>query len=491
MIEEMSDFFTVENNNLEIAIKLIWGEFRMKKRLFLTFILILLCFLLLNPSQGALKKKSPPVPDNISVETPEQYVDRMIEDIRYYMDGGYYTESLYFLSDLKAANEKGLGLETIIELEKELNRLYSPEKENSCYNTDVLRCVKDFTGKYGYIDQNGIFVIPAKFDQAYEFSQGLALVIQDDERFFINRKGETEIYFKPEEKIDIRGSFKSGLALCYYDGQDVEKGNGFAYIDQQGEIRFFLPGGNKYKMSYEPYSFSEGYAVVRDRNKNLYGYIDTDGKWLVEPIFKHAYAFQNEMAAVVYPNTDLYVYIDTTGQPAFRLPIREAWNYCDEVTMVKTKESLVYIDKSGQEFYDPTKEKLGKLPCAVRMSQRFNGLMGIRLREGNDHKNKQGIIFVNKQNQRSLAFIEQIDVYISNDEQEFIPFSNGRAFVYSMYHGWGMINLRGDFVVKPQKQWVPVTCFYNGLAQIHYRNEKSDLIDVRYINREGKIVFVE
>ena len=24
MIEEMSDFFTVENNNLEIAIKLIW-----------------------------------------------------------------------------------------------------------------------------------------------------------------------------------------------------------------------------------------------------------------------------------------------------------------------------------------------------------------------------------------------------------------------------------------------------------------------------------
>jgi hypothetical protein len=46
-------------------------------------------------------------------------------------------------------------------------------------------------------------------------------------------------------------------------------------------------------------------------------------------------------------------------------------------------------------------------------------------------------------------------------------------------------------VVKPQKQWDPVTRFYNGLAKIQYRNEKSNLIDVRYINREGKIVFVE
>lgn len=263
-------------------------------------------FLIIESSSGARRKKSgPDVPDNISLETPEQYVDRMIENIRYYMDIGYYSEALYFLSDLKETNEKGLCLETIAELEKELNSLYSPEKENSVYNSDVLRCVKDFTGKYGYIDQNGEFVIPAKFDRAYEFSEGLALVIQDDERFFINRKGETVICFKPEEKMEIRTGFSSGLALCYYNGEDTEKGNGFVYIDKQRKTRLFLPNDNRYQARYEPYGFSEGYAVVEDKKKNLCGYIDTDGKWLVEPTFKNAYAFRNGMAAVVYPNTDV------------------------------------------------------------------------------------------------------------------------------------------------------------------------------------------
>jgi len=166
----------------------------------------------LNPSQGAFRRKAPPeVPDNISVETPEQYVDRMIETIRYYLDVGYYTEALYLLTDLKATNEKGLARETIAALENELDKLYSPEKENSVYNSDVLRCVKDFTGKYGYIDQNGVFVIPARFDRAYEFSEGLALVFEGNERFFINREGEKVIYFKPEEKMEIRAGFNSGL----------------------------------------------------------------------------------------------------------------------------------------------------------------------------------------------------------------------------------------------------------------------------------------
>jgi hypothetical protein len=45
------------------------------------------------------------------------------------------------------------------------------------------------TGEYSYIDQNGEFVIPAKFDRTDGFSKGLALVIQDNESFFSNRKG--------------------------------------------------------------------------------------------------------------------------------------------------------------------------------------------------------------------------------------------------------------------------------------------------------------
>ncbi len=458
----------------------------MKKYLWLILTLV---FLFSGMCLAAAPKK-PALPNSLAAETPKEYVDRMIETIRYFVDGGYYTEASFLLSDLKKTNEQGLNGGAVSELETKLNSLYSPEKENSWYNSDVLIKVKDFTGKYGYIDSTGTFTIEAKYDQAEEFAEGLALVKIGDQKLFINRKGETAIQFKPEEKVDIRSGFDSGLALCYYNGSGSKHEEGYGYIDKQGNEKIFLPKSGKFKVRYDGYAFSEGFAVVKDTNKNLCGYIDTDGKWLVEPTFSQAFGFQNGMAIVIYPNTKVYGYINTSGKPAFRPSLTDAWSFSEECALVNTAEGMRYIDKSGAVSYNPDTLIIDKKPCGKSVDIRSDGLIPFVASEGRGHNDLHAIIFINKNNKRSLALIERRDVYYSgwSGDQKVIGFANGRAFIRTEYDfGWAMIDLKGNFIVKPQPEWEPQGSFHNGLAKVKFRTGNG----FGYINRDGNIVYKE
>ncbi len=100
--------------------------------------------------------------------------------------------------------------------------------------------------KYGYVDRAGQFVIPPVYDEAHDFSEGLAAVRVGRRSFFIDKQGRTVL--------------KPG----YY---------------QAGE-------------------FSEGLAPVGKYGK--FGYIDKTGKLVVDYQFKEAGPFQNGVALVSY-----------------------------------------------------------------------------------------------------------------------------------------------------------------------------------------------
>ena len=462
---------------------------------------------------GINRNKKPPLPENISLETPKDYTDRMIETISYYIDIGYYIEASYLLNDLKSNNESGLNKGAITELQNRLNGLNTPDSEHSLYNSDILRVVKHFNGKYGYIDNNGNFVIEAKFDKADDFFEGLALVRIEKHYYFINRKGETVIDMDPdnENKTDIKSDFNSGLALYYQTyGNKKNKPSGYYYMDKQGNDKIYLPSGtSKFKDTYEPYGFSEGYAIVKSVEKGLYGYMDTDGKWLVEPSFAGANAFRNGMACIKYPGASVFGCINTSGQPAFKPFIRDGDGFSDEAALVTTKADrysktpdsmggqyiydtfLTLIDKSGNIIYDPSKEVIDKKSCTRMIYMRSDGLTAISFIEARRDNNKNAIIFIDKNNKRKLALIESIvlnnNYKVMDESQGVISFANGRAFIKTKYNGWGMIDMRGHFIVKPQEEWIPEKMFFNGLAKIKNNKDKS----TGYINREGKIVYKE
>lgn len=84
-------------------------------------------------------------------------------------------------------------------------------------------------GKYGYIDKDAKEVISLIYQDAYDFSDGLASVKKDGKYGFIDTNGKTIIDFK----YDWAGSFENGKAKV--ESND-DKTPSYFYIDKTGKV---------------------------------------------------------------------------------------------------------------------------------------------------------------------------------------------------------------------------------------------------------------
>ena len=125
--------------------------------------------------------------------------------------------------------------------------------------------------KFGYVDKTGRTVIPARYLEAHNFSQGLALVRlphADSEKLgaqfaFINRQGKVVIPQAITED-DPAPQFSEGLAPVMVNGK-------FGFADQTGKL--VIPASFS-----EARNFAEGLAPVGVGRK--VGYIDKTGKFV-------------------------------------------------------------------------------------------------------------------------------------------------------------------------------------------------------------------
>jgi hypothetical protein len=83
-------------------------------------------------------------------------------------------------------------------------------------------------GKWGYIDIDGNMVIEPRFDEAYEFSEGLAGVNINGKYGYIDDKGNVAIEAR-WDSYSMDSSFKEGMAVVELDGS-------YGYIDKSGDV---------------------------------------------------------------------------------------------------------------------------------------------------------------------------------------------------------------------------------------------------------------
>ena len=126
---------------------------------------------------------------------------------------------------------------------------------------------------WGFIDRTGRIVIPAKFYEAGDFSEGLAVVRSSEKsRFgYLNQKGELAIPYS----FEWAGDFHDGLAAVA-----ITKGK-YGFIDKTGRVVF------RKEDWFEAGDFSEGLAAVqvevidnsvyRGYRERRYGFIDRTG----------------------------------------------------------------------------------------------------------------------------------------------------------------------------------------------------------------------
>lgn len=186
----------------------------------------------------------------------------------------------------------------------------------------------------GFVNTKGEVFIPDDFEICSGFSDGLALIRQNDLYGYINIDYAIAI----PAQYDDAGDFGEGVAYAEKDG-------GKFMIDKTGQAVAAV--------EYTFGTFSDGLAAIR--KDNLYGYIDKEGKIAIEPRFTWAKDFRNGLAAV---QTRLeaggkWGFINTAGEMVIDAVYDEVEDFTRDYIRVYKYESLKYaiLDKTGRMIH--------------------------------------------------------------------------------------------------------------------------------------------
>lgn len=186
--------------------------------------------------------------------------------------------------------------------------------------------------KWGYMNKEGKLVVDYIYDEAADFSEGLAWVANEEYQGFIDKQGNKVLngakYYVPDAGM-LNYAFKSGLACV---AKTDDEGNAkYGYINKNGEE--VIPC--KYDAAS---SFCEGKAAVavyKEDNADVqfpyvYSYINTSGSVLFSCKEGLKTGDFHEGLAWTTADEQQFGFIDTTGTQV--IPMRY---YTDEVAMPK------------------------------------------------------------------------------------------------------------------------------------------------------------
>lgn len=208
---------------------------------------------------------------------------------------------------------------------------------NTCFPLD---------SKVGYINNTGRFVIPARFAEAHDFFDGLAVVRIDPSEFgkygFIDRLGTVVIGFQFDE---ARG-FSEGLAAVRVGRRKatgIRDPGRSGYVDRLGKFviaaRFAEAG-----------DFSEGLAPVSFWDREGRGYIDKSGRLAIPARYTWAGPFSEGLAETclaIDATSWRCVYIDHHANIAIST-VQAYGPFSGGLAIAQDKTAEVYIDKTGR-----------------------------------------------------------------------------------------------------------------------------------------------
>ncbi len=170
-----------------------------------------------------------------------------------------------------------------------------------------VRVMQD--GKYGYVNEVGVLVIPCVYDSAQSFENGVAYVRKDGRNYYINEKNQEVSYLHekayPEglaiQMLNSSYGFvnENGIRIipAVYDGAknfsnglaSMQKNGYWGYIDQSNTtvISFLYEDAR---------GFSEDLAPVKKDGK--WGYVDIEGEIVIPFLYDDAFSFTNGKAIV-------------------------------------------------------------------------------------------------------------------------------------------------------------------------------------------------
>ena len=214
----------------------------------------------------------------------------------------------------------------------------------------------------GYIE-----VIPLRYDDARDFSEGLAAVMIGEKWGFIDKTGKEVV----PPKYDEVGDFHDGLAVVivgdYYRVVKAAFAKGgvidsrtwvytweYGFIDKTGKE--VVPP--QYRDAED---FCDGLArvLVGDRETGKWGFIDKTGKEAVPPQYDWAEDFQDGLAMVFVGDTNMnwgdfgivcggkFGFIDRTGKEVLPIEYDKVGEFHEGMASVIKDGKLGFVDETG------------------------------------------------------------------------------------------------------------------------------------------------
>jgi hypothetical protein len=313
-------------------------------------------------------------------------------------------------------------------------------------------CLND---KYGFVNKDGVEVIPPIYDSVNDFCEGMAGVSVDDKYGFINTQGHVVV------------------PICYDKILDFSEGFAVVAVENEGHWLIEKYGNIATKQKYEDcYGFCNGIGAVKIGG--LWGFIDTSGKIVIKPQFDDICDFSSSDFIEVCI-ADKYGLINRQGNIILPVKFDSINRLSDSFYAIKQNDYWSWVHIQKDIITNQTKPIY------------FDDLAYF---EHNiiDYDNNRGIYTKYEDDRES---VEELEVYSQNGKYGFmnlygdiiipmkydfaLPFSGGYAVVKKDFK-WGFIDRHGNEVVPLQYDYV--SSFHNGYAKVQL-NEKWNYIKRR------------
>ncbi len=389
----------------------------------------------------------------------------------------------------------------------------------SCKDYDKINLypVSNEDGKYGFIDLSGKLIIEFKFEYAHKFYDNLALVLFEGKAYYINKKGQQlfEASIKPEICINTFDIYESSeeytnkikcfseIPEYYFFSEDFAAFydtiiHAYGFINTKGEVvvkpKFFKVN-----------SFHEGLAAVKINDTSIvginidfpfyrleekkdreikYGYVNSKGNFVIEPIFKyasdfsHGKAFVNIQATNTTLEDSISVSLDLDGyvinKEGFTISPKinntrastyssdgfiPAFNYVMNMVFGK---GYFYLDS----LYNHVPNNNGEESYFKDITTFSDGIAGVRIDD-----------FWRVINTKWNIIIDEKYTDVKKSSEGLIPVKINKKWKYLNTKGKYPFNLEFDSCNN----------FYNGLAYVETYSSNSTIKG--YINKKGEYMW--
>lgn len=280
---------------------------------------------------------------------------------------------------------------------------------------------------------------------------------------------DLNLNFIIEPEFNNAGQFSEGLG-------PVMKDKKYGYINKNGKYVI-------QSQYLEARPFYENLAAVQIKDKNKFGFIDKTGKVIIEPQYYSVDRFSQGLCAVSLVKNDLKGYINKTGKMVIPPKFVEAGPFVNALAPIKIQGNWGYIDPEGKIQITPVYQAAGPFSQELA-SVAVDNLIGFI--------DKTGKIVISPQYlaagsfSEDLAPVAMVNTIIETEHSTSnIPdntFTSKGDPLKERSLIWGYIDKTGKVVIPIQYE--DAHPFKMGLAAV----KKDDKWG--YINKSGKFVYM-